>query len=215
MRQSIKSLVEIVYTPRCIVCGSIADSHLCRNCCSGIHFLRSDVVAPIRKHHSRLWALAAYEGPWLEVIHKFKYGKSRAALNIIDGLLKLSNVVFSDVDCIVPVPLSWRRYLKRGYNQSLIIAKMVAALTGRSVLQRAIVKSRHTRPQVGKSFRERRENLEAAFAAPGFMRQSVEDKIVLLVDDVVTSGATVDECARVLKRLRAKRVDVLTLAKTL
>lgn len=212
----LKSLLSVIYTPRCIVCGtSTLDRCLCKDCLDNIHFLCREVSTPVRRYYSRLFAVAAYEGPMLAVVHKFKYGRGRAAVRIVSDLLKEHIRWFDDVECIVPVPQSMRRYIKRGYNQSVIIAQMVSRLTGKPVFARALVKAAHTPPQVGKSLGERKDNLVAAFAAPHFRAQSVKNRNVLLVDDVVTSGATIDECARVLLKSGASKVDVLTVAKTL
>ena len=212
----LKSLIDIIYNPKCVACGSVAgDNYVCKKCLDGIHLLCIDSYAPIRLNYSELWAVAAYEGPWMEVIHKFKYGKERTAIRVIRNLLEMKIDIFYYVDCIVPVPLHRIRYIKRGYNQSAILAKMVSKILDRPVYYRALTKKINTSQQVGKALRERTANLMGAFSRPRYLSQSVEGKNVLLVDDVVTSGSTVSECAKILVKSGAKRVDVLTLAKTL
>ena len=151
----------------------------------------------------------------MEVIHNFKYGKSRAAHELIFSILQDNICSFEHVDCIVPVPQHFRRYILRGYNQSVVIAKMVSKIVRRPVSLRALAKRRATPSQVGKTLKDRNENLKGAFARPRFLPQSVAGKKVLLVDDVITSGSTIDECSRILRKAGARRIDVLTLAKTL
>lgn len=151
----------------------------------------------------------------MEVIHKFKYGRERTACRVIRDFLKKHVDQFYYVDCLVPVPLYPTRYFRRGYNQSAIIANMVSKILKRPVFNRAVIKSFNTEQQVGKSLNERLENLKGAFSRPKILPQSVKGKNILLVDDVVTSGTTINECAKVLIKSGAKRVDVLTLAKTL
>lgn len=212
----IDSVINVVFTPKCIACGSLTENvYLCKKCLDNIHLLCVDSFAPVQKYYETLWALAAYEGPWMEVVHHFKYGRERVANRVIFDILRQKISKFDHIDCIVPVPQHNRRYIRRGYNQSAIIAKMISKIIGRPTLLRAIMKTVNTSQQVGKTLNERKINLRNAFCLPKFLPQSVRQKNILLVDDVVTSGSTVDECARILRKAGARRVDVLTLAKTL
>ena len=114
-------------------------------------------------------------------------------------------------DLIVPVPLHIKRLKKRGFNQALLLARIFFPehhhLINFSVLQR----KRNTSPQTGMDGKERRRNMKNAFVVVD--ERSVLGKAVLLIDDVFTTGTTVNECARVLKRSGAKEVKVLTLAR--
>lgn len=222
MNNIFKFLSNLIYNPTCIVCGkTISDNEICNTCYGDVHFLCSKVTAPIMENFNSLFSIAAYQGPLLAIVKKFKYGKGGAAAGAVWGLfergLKKSSPAElpHGIDCIVPVPLGSGRYFMRGYNQSVMIAQMLSRLIDKPVYMRALIKSKKTETQVGKTKAERRKNLKGAFFVPRFRVQPVKNKHVLLVDDVVTSGATIDECARVLKRAGAAKVDVLTLAKTL
>jgi len=209
-------LGKALCTPTCISCGRVGrEEGICQDCFSNIHFLKGIGRAEIGCHYSRLSAIAAYEGPILEILHKCKYAKSRAPLRLLSELMKLSKEEWRDIGGIVPVPLHWTRYLKRGYNHAALLAAMVARDLEKPLLRRAIARRESRSRQVGKSFEERKKNLKGAFGLPRFLASIVRGKNILLVDDVVTSGATVDECAKVLKKAGAARVDVLALAKTL
>lgn len=151
----------------------------------------------------------------MEIIHNFKYGRGRASHKVIFSMLKNNLTSLDHIDCIVPVPQHYRRYLLRGYNQSAVVANMVSKIIDRPAYLRALSKLVNTPPQVGKTLRERTDNLAGAFSRPRLLAQPVMGKNVLLVDDVVTSGSTIDECAGALRKAGAKRVDVLTLAKVL
>jgi ComF family protein len=120
--------------------------------------------------------------------------------------------LIGDADLAVPVPLHWTRLFARRYNQAAILAQALRSAGGPPVVPDALLRTRRTQPQ-GKANREaRRRNVAAAFQLkPGF---DVRGKRIVLVDDVFTTGATAAECARVLKRRGAARVDVLTLART-
>ncbi|MCP4716235.1 MAG: ComF family protein [Deltaproteobacteria bacterium] len=111
---------------------------------------------------------------------------------------------------LMPVPLHRHRLRERGYNQSLLLARHLAQHRDMAVMPEGLCRHRRTIPQTSLSGRERRRNLRNAFSLGGVACEGLH---VLLIDDVFTSGATVNECARVLKRHGAACVDVLTLAR--
>jgi ComF family protein len=114
----------------------------------------------------------------------------------------------ADADLLVPVPLHPKRIKNRGFNQALFLAR---AFPEAALAREAVVRTRHTVPQVGLNPKERRDNVKGAFAVPD--PELVKGKSVLLIDDLLTTGSTVKECARVLRRARARRVEVLTVAR--
>lgn len=116
------------------------------------------------------------------------------------------------VDAVVPVPLHRQRERERGFNQSEILASVVARSSRLPVLRKALTRIRATLPQTGKS-RERARNVRGAFAVGN--PEMVKERILLLVDDVLTTGATVNECAKVLMKAGARGVLVYTLARVL
>lgn len=114
-------------------------------------------------------------------------------------------------DLLVPVPLHARRLSWRGFNQSLELARLLARRLGRPLEPGALVRLRHTEPQLTLAAGQRRDNVRGAFGADPAM---VRGAGVLLVDDIMTTGGTLEECARILRRAGAARVDVLVLART-
>lgn len=116
------------------------------------------------------------------------------------------------IDAVVPVPLHRERERERGFNQSEILASIVAKRFHRPVLRKALARIRRTLPQAGKP-RDRVRNVRGAFTVGNPER--VKDRTLLLVDDVFTTGATVNECAKVLMKAGARRVLVYTLARVL
>lgn len=116
-------------------------------------------------------------------------------------------------DLLVPVPLHRWRLLKRRYNQAALLARGIGQISGITMLPDALIRRRATRPQEGLSRAGRRRNVRAAFALRPHYRGRVAGKVVVLVDDVLTTGATLDECARVLLAAGAAEVRVLTLAR--
>jgi ComF family protein len=114
------------------------------------------------------------------------------------------------VDVIIPVPLYKKRLRQRGFNQSALFAKHLANHIGVPLLLNCLIKIRDTKPQVGLSAKERRENIRNSFAV--ISRKFIQGKDILLVDDVFTTGATVRECSKLLKKAGVEDIYVLTLA---
>lgn len=157
------------------------------------------------------YSVAAYEGRLRELIHLFKYGGVRTLAKPLGEWLAGAMPRDERFDRIVPVPLHWRRRWRRGFNQSALLAQAVArryALPVTPVLGRI----RATAVQAGLSHAGRRANVKGAFRVRGGF--ALEGQRVLLVDDVLTTGATAAACAAVLKQAGARYVAVLTLART-
>lgn len=116
-----------------------------------------------------------------------------------------------EIDSIIPVPLHKRRLRWRGFNQALMLAREISEITGIWVDPNTLIRVRYTRPQTRLPFKERSENVKGAFEVA--RETFVRDRSVLLVDDVATTGSTLTECARVLKKAGARRVEALTIAR--
>jgi len=156
---------------------------------------------------SRVITYAIYEGVIREAINQFKfYGFRRLSKPLGDLLLGFD---IPQVDGVVPVPLTIGRLRERGFNQSLLIARIIAKEIKVPLLMDLLVKKKETPPQIGLTARERLLNLRNAFAVKG----SVKGMRLLLVDDVMTTGATVTECSKQLIKSGAEEVIVLTLAR--
>jgi ComF family protein len=162
--------------------------------------------------HAR--AIGRYEGPLRQAIHQFKY---RGKLHLKRPLLRLALEHFDAhfpaavFDAIIPVPLHRERLMQREFNQATVLAKGLAYYLHVPVLEQLLVRVRSTRPQVELNGRERRQNVEQAFAVTD--AAALEDKQVLIVDDVFTTGATLGEIARTIKVAGARQVDVFALAR--
>jgi ComF family protein len=158
-------------------------------------------------------ALGTYEGSLQEAIHHWKYeGKTNLtpffAEWLAEGLKRYWEP--DSLDLLIPVPLHTQRLRERGFNQALVLVKELSRRTGIPYRKTTLQKKKPTVPQVNFSGAERGKGLRGAFHVIG--KEELVGKSALLVDDVYTTGATVNECSRVLRRGGAKRVDVLTLA---
>jgi len=148
-----------------------------------------------------------------ELVHLFKYRKRRYLGPFLGRLLLKYVREHADgfpYDAIVPVPLHWWRYCSRGFNQAADLARPLSKQLRIPILKRSLRRVRYTRPQVILSHEERRSNIRNAFKVS--RPASVAGKKLLLLDDVITTGATLNECARVLKKAGSATVTIVTLA---
>jgi ComF family protein len=189
----------------CISCGTpyLSDSPLlpdgrCRICRDGL------------AGFDAAFAYGEYDGPLRKLIHLFKYGRVKPLAKPLARLMAQALPREHRFDLIVPMPLHWTRRWDRGFNQAELLARALAKRLDAPV-SRAIRRKRRTAPQAGLTNSERRANVSGAFALN--TRISVRDRHVLLVDDIMTTGATAAACAALLKRAGAKRVSVLALAR--
>jgi ComF family protein len=152
---------------------------------------------------------AVYTGTVREALHAFKFGGRRALARPLAALVVEACDIPTDVEALVPVPLAPGRERERGFNQSRLIAERLAGALAVPVRPRWLRRSRPTRPQSELGAEERRDNVRDAFRAAA----AVAGRHVVIVDDVLTTGATSGECARALRAAGARRVGVLTVAR--
>jgi ComF family protein len=158
----------------------------------------------------RSWAY--FEEPLQSAIHRLKYHRDIGLGNTLAlPLIKLLEMNGWQIDMVVPIPLDAERFKQRGYNQSALLAKPIAWESGVRYFPNALHRIRETQQQVGLNRDERRTNMLNAFVAD---KKWVKDKSVLLVDDVITTGATMNSSARSLMQTGAKAVYGLTLARS-
>jgi len=158
-----------------------------------------------------VYSYGSYEGSLRTLIHLFKYNGVRPLAAHFGKLLAIALPRTERFDLIVPMPLHWRRRWARGYNQSALLANEISKKWNAPV-RNVIRRARFTHTQAGLTNAKRRANVAGAFEMRGGIR--LDGMRVLLVDDVLTTGASASACARVLKRAGARQVTVLTLART-
>lgn len=207
-----------ILAPRCAACSSILEYPTRGSVCNACWTEVESLIPPVTDSRElgavdRSRSAGRYDGTLRHIIHAFKYEGRRSLSIRLGKLLRESGVdVLSDAHCVVPVPLHpWRR-LVRGFNQA---ADLAACLD--LPIVHALWRTRATAPQTGFTAAGRRRNVRGAFTMSPLLstrvRQAMlEDRIVVLVDDVRTTGATLDACAQVLKEAGVKEVRALTLA---
>jgi ComF family protein len=195
--------IDLIPQPACSCCGApfrgaVGPEHVCQDC----------LTKP--PPFSRARAAAFYDGVVLEAIHGLKYQRRLLYAKFLGQLLANSTAapMIAAADLLVPVPLHPRRLRWRGFNQALLLAKTFPqAAIARDVL----VRRRPTLPQIKLSPEQRLSNVKGAFTVPD--PAAVKGKSIVLLDDVYTTGATVKECARVLRQAGAATVEVVTVAR--
>jgi ComF family protein len=204
-RQDLRPIIS----PFCSKCGRPfvsreGDNHVCGEC----------LVE--QRHFRKARSFGVYDGALMEAIHRLKYGKHTSLSQPLSALVRETFFQCWDrttVDLLVPVPLHVKRLRQRGFNQSHLLIKGWAKREGISFDGLTLWRSRWTEPQTELSRKERKKNIKGAFQIKHPER--IKGKKIVLVDDVYTTGSTVNECARVLMKAGAVTVDVLTLARAI
>ena len=235
-----RTVLDLLLPPRCLACGTAVGEPgtLCPDCWAEITFLGApwcrvcgtpfdeglagrpddELICADCLHdpppYDRARAVVLYDdaarGPILALKHA---DRTDTAPAFARWMLRAGGDLVREADLIVPVPLHLRRLIKRRYNQSALLARRLGRLSGKPVAVAALKRTRATPSQGGLGRGARKRNVKGAFAV--VRPEMVRGKRVLLIDDVLTTGATVAECARVLKGAGARAVDILTVARVM
>jgi ComF family protein len=235
-RSILGAAADLVLPPVCISCRARVGAHglLCGACFASIDFIAPPICArlgvPLPYEageaalsaaaiarppvYDRARAAARYSETMRALVQSFKYGDRHEGLKLFGRwLAKAGAELLADADLIVPVPLYPARLWWRRFNQSAMLAGEVTRLTGVPVDCFTLRRVRRTASQVGLSADQRRRNVRGAFKVERARRERIKGKTIVVIDDVITTGATAEACARALKRAGAARVDVLALAR--
>ena len=230
------AVLDVLLPHRCLRCGTAVDAAgvLCPDCWSELSFLGEPCCAccglPFgyfvgegalcagcirnRPLFDRARAALRYDDGSRPMILALKHrDRTETAPVLARWMVRTAGELIAEADCIVPVPLHWTRLFARRFNQSALLAQAIARIGDKRFEPMALRRARRTPSQgrLGRSARLR--NVRGAFSVPPGMVLRIRDKRVLLVDDVMTTGATVSACARALRTRGAAAVDVLTLAR--
>jgi len=231
----LRYLADLVLPPLCIACHDPLDRHnaLCPRCWSGLRFIRAPLCdrlgiplpydagdQPVSSTalrnpplYERARAALAFDGVARDLVHAFKYADRHEAVPLFTRWMSdAGRTLIAEADMIAPVPLHPWRLVRRRFNQSAVLAGRLARAHGKPLML-GLERVRHTKQQVGLAFGERRANVEGAFRVQPKRVAGLAGRRVLLIDDVITTGATVEACALALKEAGADAVDVLAVAR--
>ncbi|MFC1570249.1 ComF family protein [Candidatus Omnitrophota bacterium] len=215
----LQSCISVLLPMRCSTCGNKPASYPMSICPSCRNKILSQNAPPAiqSKRITRILSCRSYEGLVRECIKSFKYRGDTKLLDVFEEVIEefiYDECPFTrNIDFIVPVPMHPSRRLKRGYNQAELISRLVSKTMSLPSISTILLKARDTKPQMSLDRRKRTENLKNSFVVAD--RLSVTGKAILLVDDIITTGATLDMCASQLLSAGARSVDAFTLARTL
>lgn len=236
-RDLFRQAIDVIYPSSCPVCFSAVqeDGFLCSECwiktpfierpyCerSGVpfeHDLGEGLISPQVMANPPVWtkarAVARYQdGPARQLIHRLKYGdRLELARNMGAWMARAGADILPGAHALVPIPLHRRRLFSRRFNQAAALADAVSRVCGVLADPLALARIKPTVPQVGLTRTQRADNVQGAFRAPDEARPRIVGRRIVLIDDVMTSGATANACARALLRAGAEQVDLLVFAR--
>jgi ComF family protein len=233
--------LDLLYPPACLACRCAIAAHggLCPDCWRAVRFIERPYcerlgtpfgadLAPDESGRTlspeaqadppvfaRLRAVAVFEeGPVRTLVHRLKYGdRHELAGPMGRWMARAGEELLDEADLLIPVPLHGQRLARRRFNQSVALAREIFAQSGVPLETQLLLRVKPTPPQVGLSRRLRAQNMQGAFAASPRRKAELSGRRLVLVDDVATSGATLNAAARVLLRAGAERVDALVFAR--
>lgn len=229
-------LLDFILPGRCLNCGAMTQDarSLCPDCWKKIEFLGDPCCATCgypfefdlgpemlcaacvlsRPVYGKARAIFSYDEHSARPILALKHGdRTDVVPAFAQWMRRGGHALIEKADFLVPVPLHWTRLFHRRYNQAALLAQAISRISHKSVLPQALLRRRRTQSQGHKSRRQRQENIRNAFAVNAKFSHQIQNSHLLLIDDVMTTGATVTACAKTLKRAGAAEVDVLTLAR--
>lgn len=235
------AVINLILPPRCIKCGKILGERngLCSNCFNKIHFISAPYCTRCGRPFTNESGLTAgkkqlcgkclqekhtlftmqrsafiYDDESKNLILDFKFrDKTVSAETLANLLFSAGHDIWNEKpDLLIPVPIHKLRLLNRRYNQSALLVKYLVQKSGLKADYFSLIRQQNTIPQVNLSGEARRHNLHHAFCAA--LPQNLQGKSVVLIDDVETTGSTLNECAKVLKKAGVTKIYALTLART-
>ncbi len=228
-----EKLRDICFPATCCKCGKYTENQgLCSDCWSKIHWISEPLCQICGKpfeidiginctdcsyekpifDHAR--AVFEYDDNSKSIILKFKHSDATfLGKQLAQWMYRVGETLLKKADLIIPVPIHFFKRLKRKYNQTEILATYLAKLSEKTYEPRILRKNNPSRSQEGLTKLQRKENVKDSFEIDKKYAPLLKEKTVVLVDDVLTTGATVNECARILKKHGAKSIFVLTIAR--
>ncbi|MBA4388596.1 MAG: hypothetical protein C0404_11480 [Verrucomicrobia bacterium] len=234
----IEGVLDIAYPRQCIGCGKAVVtrelSHFCWDCVADLdkiverfcrlcgdpvdgmveHEFTCSVCTDSKPHFDLARSAARHRGSIRKALHSFKYGQMTCLTDDFSQLMVAcvnTHYAGFDFDAVTCVPLYPKKERERSYNQARLLARGIAGMAGIRFVPNCLARIRDTPSQTDRTARQRQQNVRGAFTA--LNERWIEGRKILLVDDVMTTGATVNECARVLKKAGAFKVCVVTLAR--
>lgn len=231
------TVVETLYPAVCLICHAATENpdSLCAGCWKKLRFIEAPVcqrlgvpfpvdlgkemVSPAAladpPNFDRARAAVLYEGGARQLVHRLKYqDQHNLAKGMAHMMVRAGSDLLDEADVIIPVPLHVTRLWRRRFNQSMLLARYLSHITEKPCDPFLLLRVKRTAPQYSHTRSQRKEALKGAFRVHTERRDQIDQRRILLIDDVLTTGATVNAATKVLLRAGAQAVDVLTFAMT-
>lgn len=238
LQHLLEPLLDLLFPERCRICNSQLvgeeEKAICRTCLADVKYLGVSVCRKcgsliksgggegflcgecLRKppQWDQALSVVRYGAPVSVLLHRLKYSADTTVMPALQAILKpFVDSVELDCDCIIPVPLHRKRLKKRGLNQSIYLARLLFPSAQDLISLNTLTRVRYTQPQTGLDGQQRRLNLRGAFQLTD--PATVSGKKVCIIDDVYTTGTTVNECSRIVRKAGALEIKVVTLARVI
>ena len=210
----LENILELIYPTTCGFCGKICKEAICKKCEINLRKYEINLIRKNKKYYSQSMHLYRYEGDIRNKIIDYKFNNKPYLYKTFAKIIlknKKICVFLKSYDIIIPVPIHKQRKLKRGYNQTELIAKEIVKNTNLKLENKVLFKTKNIMPQSMLNKSKRQQNVKNAFIIKN--PKNIFNKKVLLFDDIYTTGSTALECAKILKKHGAQKIGVLTIAK--
>ena len=216
INEIIKYVINLIYPNVCGICDKLCDDDICKKCeikLNNISKIKIDRYT--NKYFKKHLYIFKYEGIIKERLIKYKFNERNYIYKpFVKFMLKNKKICdfLKNYDIIIPVPIHTKRRMERGYNQSALIAKEISKEIQKiDYLEDVLIKKINNKPQSTKNKSERKNNVIGAYYMKN--KEKINNKKILLLDDIYTTGNTVNECCKILQSANPKCIDVITIAK--
>lgn len=213
-----EKFLNLIFPNVCGFCNKVDKNSLCKNCELSLEKYEinciKDYTNNSQKHFDYLYSALKYENEVREKIIKYKFNENSYLYKTFAKIIIKNKKVYGFLklyDIIISVPMHKLKKSVRGYNQSELLAKEIAKQMGIQFEKNVLIKIRNTKVQSTLTKTQRAENVKNAFLVTDDTK--IKDKKIILIDDIYTTGSTVNECSRILKKAGAKEICVVTIAK--
>ena len=206
------NILELIYPKTCGMCNEISNSYICNKCKIKIkQMIKLNTIKSRDKYFNSHTYLFKYEGVIRDKLLQYKFREYSYLYKFFTEIIVYNCNLKNNYDIILPVPIHKKRKYQRGYNQTELIAKEISKKLEMKYDNSILIKLSNNAPQSTLTQEQRKKNVLGIYKVQN--AQKLQNKSILLIDDIYTTGSTVNECSKVLKQNGAKIVDVLTIAK--
>lgn len=210
----LNKIINELYPKQCIICGKLYSNEICTKCYKTLEILAKSEKYKNKSFNEHIY-LFKYEGKIRKLIIDYKFNDKAYLSNFFTKIIIKNEKICRKIksyDIIIPVPIHKKRKNERGYNQSELIAKKIAKnINELELVTDCLIKEKNTVAQSTLTKQQRKQNVKQVYKIGN--KEKIQNKKIILLDDIYTTGATAEECSKILKQNGAKEILVLTIAK--